>query len=363
MKQPIILGALVLGATVGLAPAGAYAVDYTGKKVSIIVPTKEGGGSDSFGRIFQPFLEKYLPGNPTVLVVNKPGGSGIKGGNWFELNAKRDGTALIVTGSSPLNSFLFAGEKVKYNLRKWRPIILSAFGTCFYAHKSVGVTGKDVVADIKKLRKAEGLLMGAKNPTSSEIRTFLAYDLLGITQAKPLFGLSSGQRRKATLRGETKLGMDSSLSCATKIQKFVKKGTINIYMTMGIIDEHDKIVRDPVLPNVPHVGEVYEKLNGKKPSGPMWDAYKHLLNLNIMAQKALWLPNGTPDEVYQTYLATMKKIFKDKKFKKQVEKTFAKYPQAFGKRAEKIIKDSLNFSPETMKWMKDWIDRRMVGST
>ncbi|MEX2451312.1 MAG: hypothetical protein WD407_10690 [Rhodospirillales bacterium] len=364
-KQSSLLGAIAFGTVIALTPTSGSAIYFSGKKIEITIPTKEGGGSDRFGRIFQPFLEKHLPGHPTVLVINRPGGSGIKGGNWFQHKAPRDGTALFVTGSSPLNSFLFAGKKVQYQLRTWKPIILSSFGTCFYAHKRLGLSGKpeDVVADIKKLRAADRLLMGAKNSTSSEIRSFLLYDIMGMDQARPVFGLSSGNRRKATLRGELELGMDSTLSCQTKIKKYVDKGTIQIYMTMGLIDDNGKIVRDPAMPDVPHAKEVYEKVYGKEPSGQAWKAYMHFLNLNVMAQKGLWLPDGTPDDVYEFYVSTFKKIFADKEFQKITKKSFGKYPHAFGEKAKKIAIDALDFAPETKEWMKNWIKKKMVSSS
>ena len=75
-----VLGAGLLAfGTVVAAPV--QAVDFSGKKIKLVVPFGEGGGGDRYGRLWQSFLEKYLPGNPTILVLNKPGGGGIKGNN------------------------------------------------------------------------------------------------------------------------------------------------------------------------------------------------------------------------------------------------------------------------------------------
>ena len=71
-----------LALTVAWAPI-AQAADFSGKRLRIIVPFNEGGGTDSLTRALPPFMEKYLPGNPKILVVNKPGAGGIVGGNYF----------------------------------------------------------------------------------------------------------------------------------------------------------------------------------------------------------------------------------------------------------------------------------------
>ena len=85
-----ILAGSALALTVALAPA-VQAADFSGKRLRIVVPFNEGGGTDSLTRALQPFMEKHLPGNPKILVVNKPGAGGIVGGNYFESNAKKDG--------------------------------------------------------------------------------------------------------------------------------------------------------------------------------------------------------------------------------------------------------------------------------
>jgi len=264
LQYTSIIGAAALGAVVALAPANSHAMDYSGKKLRLTVPTKEGGGTDRYSRIFKPYLEKYLPGNPTVLVVNKPGGSGIKGSNWFQRKAKRDGTDIISSGGSVFTSYVFGGKKVKFDLLKWNPVVMSPFGTCFYAHKETGVKGKDSVADIKTIRSAGQLRMGGKNPTSSELRAFLAYNLLGMHNISPVYGLSSGKRRKAVLRGELKMGMDSALKCLKVKKRYVKKGKVAMYMTMGFVKADGSIVRDPAMRNSLMLRNFMKKLTANR---------------------------------------------------------------------------------------------------
>ena len=55
------------GALVG-TDAAAQKVDFSGKRIELLVPFPPGGGSDVYSRGLAPFLEKHLPGNPTIII-------------------------------------------------------------------------------------------------------------------------------------------------------------------------------------------------------------------------------------------------------------------------------------------------------
>ena len=83
--------ALVAATLLGAASANAE-VSFEGRTVTLIIPFKEGGGTSRVFRFFQPYLTKYLPGNPVVQLQNIPGGGTIKGVNHFHNNQVADGT-------------------------------------------------------------------------------------------------------------------------------------------------------------------------------------------------------------------------------------------------------------------------------
>jgi tripartite-type tricarboxylate transporter receptor subunit TctC len=363
-KPALMLRALALGATVALAPSIGIAADYSGKTIQVTIPTKEGGGTDKYGRIFAAFLGKHLPGNPKIIAVNKPGGGGIKASNWFHKNAPTDGTVLMATGGSVQTGFVFGGKRTKFDLLKWNPIVLSPFGICLMARKELGVKGKDAIADVKALRKAGGkqrLLMGDKHAHSSGLGAFVAYHYLGIPNVKPLFGLSSGKRRKAIARGELQLSIETVIKCKKNHKKLKKKGVIT-YAALGFAKPDGSIGRDPIMPDLPYVGELYEKLNGKKPSGMQWNAIKALINIISMANKGLWLPPGVSKDVNKTYQKTIKAIYKDKKFKKLTRKRFGNNPQSFGRDALAVVKRGAGLDPKVKKWIFKFVQDTMVGS-
>ena len=364
LRSSSILGALFLGAGIALAPATGIAADYSGKTIQVTIPTKEGGGTDKYGRIFASFLGKHLPGNPNIIAVNKPGGGGIKASNWFHKNAPTDGTVLMATGGSVQTGFVFGGKRTKFDLLKWNPIVLSPFGICLMARKELGVKGKDAIADVKALREAgtkQRLLMGDKHAHSSGLGAFVAYNYLGMPNVKPLFGLSSGKRRKAIARGELQLSIETVIKCKKNHKKLKKQGVIT-YAALGFAKPDGSIGRDPIMPDLPHVGELYEKLNGKKPSGMQWQAIKALINIISMANKGLWLPPGVSKDVFNTYQKTIKAVYKDKKFKKLTKKRFGNNPQSFGKDAIEVVKRGAGIKPEVKQWILKFVQDTMVGS-
>lgn len=347
---------MALGLIVSASPVTSDAADFSGKRVELVVASSEGSGTDAFARIFQPFLEKYLPGNPTVIVANRPGGSGLVASNWFDRNANDDGTTLIVTGGSQPVTFLFAGDKVKFDMVAWNPVVVAPFGTCYQARAELGVAGEDPVSDVKALREATDLKFGAKNATSSEVLAFMTFDYLGVDVA-PVFGLESGESRQAIQRGELNLNQDSSVKCISEREPLDERG-IKVFMTSGLADANGDVVRDPLFPNMPHPGEVYEAINGEAPSGPQWEAIKYLINAKLI-NKGLFLPAGASDDVRQTYDVAMDAIFADADFQELTKKEFAGYSQAFGTEAKGVVRNAVGMPPETKTWMLEWIDTNL----
>ena len=81
-----ISGVIAAGVFSVSASAVLAEVNFEGETVTIIIPFKEGGGTSRTFRFFQPYLSKYLPGNPVIQLQHMPGGGTIKGGNFFHDN-------------------------------------------------------------------------------------------------------------------------------------------------------------------------------------------------------------------------------------------------------------------------------------
>jgi tripartite-type tricarboxylate transporter receptor subunit TctC len=92
---------------------------YRGKTVSIIVGSGAGGGFDTTARLVSRHIARHIPGEPTVIVVNMPGGGGLVAANHVFSAAAKDGTIVGLFHEAQMMSQLTGGEGVNFDLRQF----------------------------------------------------------------------------------------------------------------------------------------------------------------------------------------------------------------------------------------------------
>lgn len=88
----LVLGVSVLG--FGVAQAQTVEEFYKGKTITMENSAAVGGSSDFFGRQLIQFMGKHIPGNPTIVMTNKPGAGGMVEAAYIQRNAPADGTVI-----------------------------------------------------------------------------------------------------------------------------------------------------------------------------------------------------------------------------------------------------------------------------
>src|ERR1700685_2472581 len=97
------------------AVAQSPAEFYKGKTISLITSTGVGGTYDAVARLIARHMPRYIPGNPTIIVQNMPGGGNVIATNYMYNIAPKDGTAIATIHSAmPLQQALDAGG-VRYD--------------------------------------------------------------------------------------------------------------------------------------------------------------------------------------------------------------------------------------------------------
>lgn len=178
-------------------------------------------------RFLAPLIEKHLPGNPTVLIRNMPGGASARGINYFTRNAKDDGMMITVPTASSLIQFVVGAKAVKYDFADFVPVLTSPLGVIIYSSPKLGVkTGEG-----EKLT-GKNLNFGSRKPTGSELPVIVGFDLLNY-KIKFIGGLSRGKARQAFARGETNLNYDTTTSWSKKVVPLVNKGKAVPLFTYG----------------------------------------------------------------------------------------------------------------------------------
>jgi len=344
----VLCAALLVG-----APAAAQAPYYAGKMIEIIVPTAVGGPSDILNRSLAPFLEKHIAGNPAVRIRNIAGGGTVLGSNWFAANAKPDGLTLLASPVGSKIAYLVQNPAVRYDFRKFKLVAISGGGGVFYVSPRTGIrTASDLV-------KAQGLVMGSPSPPGNVLTALLAFELLG-ANPRVVFGFEGvGPARLAFERGELNLDFQATIVYVTQVLPLVREGKATPLMTLGYIDEKGQIVRDPAVPNLPTVYEVYQQVAGRKPDGLLrWKAYRATVAAAWIYGRGLWAQEGTPAEAVKPLHDAIDSMNRDREFQEQAKKLLEGYALIRGDRVESTVQRGLSITLDVTKFIRDLMQQK-----
>jgi len=123
----------VLMAVVAI-PSLALSQDfYKGKTLTIMVGLPPGGGFDANARLLARHLGRYIPGTPTVIVVNAPGASSAKSVVRLDVNLPTDGTVIDAFNFGLIDDSLLQPDKIRIDFRHyaWIGSISEDVTTCY----------------------------------------------------------------------------------------------------------------------------------------------------------------------------------------------------------------------------------------
>ena len=340
--------AAVAGALAAAMPLGAQAADFSGKTIDFVIPFPVAGGSDVWARFYQPYLTKYLPGNPTVVVKNIPGGGSTKGANEFAARAKPDGLTIFGTSGSTQFPYLLGDTRVRYEYKDWQVVLASPTGGVVFVNSNLGAKS---AADIDVLRKAK-LIYGSEGATSLSLVPMLAFRQLDLP-VQYVFGMKArGGARLAFERGESNIDYQTTGAYLASVMPMVKAGRAVPLFSWGVLDDDGKLARDPTFPDLPHVGEVVASAGGKQ-TGLEWNTLVAFITAGFAAQKFVVLPKGTPKDIVAAYGEAFRKAQSDPDYLARKDKVLGLYPQATGKAAETLYRVATEVSPASRYWVRE----------
>ena len=317
----LAVGVSVLGGDLLNPAASTTDGDYAGETVEMMIPLAEGGGTDTWARFVATELTQQVPGSPGLAPVNDDGGEGILGTNHFMTSARTDGTEVLVSTASTVVPYLLDMPAVRYDFADLRPILANGTGAVVYARSGAGVKGvEDLVG------RDRPLVFGGIAATSLDLTTLLAFDLLG-ADVESTFGFEGrGPVNLALQRGEVDIDYQTTSSYGPAVEPLVEDGTAVPLFSLGQVDESGEIVRDPNFPDLPTVVEVHEELHGEQPDADELDTYRAILALTYTYQKALWVPEDTPDEALELLRSTAEDMGADPEFQQAAAEVLGGYP-------------------------------------
>ncbi|MBJ7552480.1 Bug family tripartite tricarboxylate transporter substrate binding protein [Marinomonas ostreistagni] len=331
----------------------SLAQDFSGERIEWLVPFKEGGGTDTWARFFLPKVSESLPGAPTVVIKNVPGGGSINGANQFEARAKTDGTNVFGSTASTLFYYLLGDKRARYEPKDWQAVFATPTGGVMYVDPKLGINSPKDLAAAKDVE----FIFPSLGPTSLDLVPLLAMDMLGM-KVRPVFGMDRSAGRLAFERGEVNIDYQTSAPFIQKVMPLVDEGTAKPLLSWGVLDDDGNIVRDPSFPELPTFVETYEAIHGEKPSGQAFEVWKTFFIAGFAAQKIMFLPKEASSDTLQTYRNTMADVVKQPGFKEQASKAIGDYDQIVGKNVDAAVRMIFSLSAEDKKWIQQWLTER-----
>ena len=292
---------------------------YQGKTITIIQGTSPGGSSDMLTRAMIPFLQKHIPGNPTVLSEYMPGGGGIKAANHIFKNAKPDGLTIGRIGGALVANAVLGEKGVLYDLDKF--IYLgsphSTYHWVFLTRREAGVK------TIDDLRSASNFRIGAQAVGHSIyfVGRMVVY-LIGIKNPNFVVGYSGTELDAALMRGEIDARINNADTTLQRNAEAVKSGAV----VPHLIIEVPKGLKHHHFTNLPEI-ESFAKSEQQRKLLRMVRAFRQVGTPSI-------LPPGTPKEQVDILKAAMVKTFTDPQFP-------AEYKKFTGDEATPLLPDDM----------------------
>jgi hypothetical protein len=341
------VAAMAVSALALASPAQAQP-HYAGKELEIVVPFAEGGATDVAARFLQPFMERHIEGNPTVSVVNRPGGGSILGGNWFEDNADEEGTIILFTTSSTSHPYLLGQQEVAYDLASKRVGYSLPFGLAFYVAPETGIEdiGDLLAPDIP-------LIYGGIAAAASDLPMLVGFEVLEMPVTTVLGFTGRGPVRLAFERGETNVDFQFTPVYMTQVVPLVEEGRAVPIMTGGTGDADGRFTApDPALPDLPTIFDAHVELYGEEPSGVVWDAYQMTAGLTFQYGLTAFLHENVPQEVLDVLNAAVEAINADPEFQERAQEVTGGYILTRGDVAEPAIHSFLDPDPEVREYLR-----------
>lgn len=300
--------------------ARAEAQDYKGKTFVVMVASSPGGGTDTTARLIARSWAKYLPGNPDLIVRNKP--LQVTAANQFHHRTRPNGlTAGVFAGGGALAPVARNDKAVRYDPLKWGYIGQIERGP------SVLLVRKKVLANLTN-PKADPVVAGSAGSGYRPQDAMAVYGAeYGGWNIKIVPGYpSSSDMYLAYERGE--IDMLGS-GTARIIKRFLKGG------------ETVALVLHAPRGDFPDIPTFEQFLGEKRPKGLAARAYIAFSGSSSV-DKFFVLPPGTPENIVKVLSESFQKVVRDPEFVNRAQKLLGKgFVAMTGSQTKQMVRDAI----------------------
>ncbi|HEU5464623.1 MAG TPA: hypothetical protein VFV82_10880 [Candidatus Binatia bacterium] len=298
---------LMLFASAWITSAAAYAQTdfYKGKTITVVQIVGAGGTGDLRRRALFPYLQKYIPGNPTIVSDYMPGGGGRKAANHVYRVAKPDGLTIGGMSSSLVTNAILDTAGVQYDIDKliYLGSPVSVFHYVFLTRREAGLS------TLEKLRAATGVRIGAQEVGHDIYITgrLFAY-LLNLKEPRFVTGYGGPEIDLALERRELD-GRANALETLTQRNAAeMKKGLLDLHALVEI----PKGNRPDGFAGIPEI-ESFAKSEIERKLLAMYRAFRLVGTPYVLAP-------GTPKAQVQILTDAFRKALQDPEFHRDFKK-------------------------------------------
>ena len=318
------LAAVVL---TGPAVADPVADFYRGRTLSMVIGVSVGGDYDRRARLIARHMGRHIPGSPTIVPTNMPGGGGLLAANWLANIAPRDGTAMLMIAQNLAVVQAIGTPSAKFDVRKFfwlggttdTPNVINSWHT----------TGIRTVQDVMQRE----LVVGATGIGSGSYYYPAALNALAGTKFKIVSGYPGGNEANLAMeRGETGgRGSNSWASWKSTRPQWLAEKKIHMLVQIAL-------KRDPELKDVPLMQELAKSESDAK--------VLTFLSADISIARSV----VTTPEVPAPRVAALRQAFaaamKDPEFLAEAEKMKMDLSVATGAQAQAVAASIVDTPPD-----------------
>lgn len=311
----------------------AVADFYRGKTLTVVVSSTPGGGYDLYGRALARHIGRFIPGNPTVIVQNVPGGGGIVAANNV-FSGSQDGTTIgaFSRGLPAEELFGMEGVRFKSNDFKWLGSMNDEVSVC-------AIRADAPVKKFEDLYTTEAIVGGSGADTDYFPQVLNA--LLG-TRFRVAQGYPGGNEINLGVeRGEVhgRCGWSYSSVVSTRADWFKDPPFMRLLVQMALKKHAD-------IPDVPLVVDLAKT-----------DEQRSLLRV-VFSRQTMGRPFAIPPQVPADRVAALRtafdKMMRDPEFLAEAERTKLEVNNPVtGEEVQAIVAEVMRVPPDQAKKLAD----------
>ena len=318
-KRSLIALALVLGAPMAPAHAQGVADFYKGRTMELLIGYTTGGGYDTYGRLVSRHLGGFIPGKPSFVVRNLPGGGGrVLMGQMMNV-APKDGSVVATADQSLPLAQAMRDPGILFDSKA-----LIWIGNPAADNNTVATWHTTGVTNMDEARKKE-VVVGSTGPNTSSQIPYAMNATLG-TKFRVVSGYPGGNEINMSMEnGETGARGSSPWSTwkATK-PDWVRDKKIHIIAQVGL-------TRAPDLPDVPLITDLATNEEDR--------AALRLLSAPATVGRPYFTTPGVPADRVKALRDAFSAMVKDEAFLEDAKKLGLDINPVSGEELQKIIAD------------------------